>query len=179
MNSFTISISNIHCLHSIISWRRHFTSWAVCCTEVKKTTAFEQKWWTTSFCSLTLTVQWTEDLISKITAWNHRMWWRWNKSRGNMASGSSNIMGSKPQLDNQQLQMTTVPPTFHPKCGQLVTLCSNRRTATRSHAVQEFNHGLVFSHTALVDNQVCFWYLIPFVREILFNRPISFPDFRS
>ena len=73
-----------------------------------------------------------------------------------MASGSSNIMGSKPQLDNQQLQMTTVPPTFHPKCGQLVTLCSNRRTATRSHAVQEFNHGLVFSHTALVDNQVCF-----------------------
>ena len=77
-----------------------------------------------------------------------------------MASGSSNIMGSKPQLDNQQLQMTTVPPTFHPKCGQLVTLCSNRRTATRSHAVQEFNHGLVFSHTALVDNQVCVFFIL-------------------
>ena len=76
-----------------------------------------------------------------------------------MASGSPNVGGGsgggiKPQLDNQ-LQMTTGPPSFHPKCGQLVTLCSSRRTATRSHAVQEFNHGLVFSHTPLVDNQVC------------------------
>ena len=77
-----------------------------------------------------------------------------------MASGSPNVGaggggGIKPQLDNQ-LQMTTGPPSFHPKCGQLVTLCSSRKTATRSHAVQEFNHGLVFSHTPLVDNQVCF-----------------------
>ena len=56
---------------------------------------------------------------------------------------------------DNQLQMTTGgPPSFHPKCGQLVTLCSSLRTATRSHAVQEFNHGLVFSHTPLVDNQV-------------------------
>lgn len=54
-------------------------------------------------------------------------------------------------LDNQ-LQMSI--PTFHPKSGQLVTLASNRRTATRSHAAQEFNHGLVFSNTPLADNQV-------------------------
>ena len=67
-----------------------------------------------------------------------------------MATTNNNV--SNKLLDNQ-LQLSI--PTFHPKCGQLVTLSSNKRTAKRSNAAQEFNHGLIFSHTHLVSNQVC------------------------
>jgi hypothetical protein len=67
---------------------------------------------------------------------------------------SAAIIGDSNSSLNNQLNMNTVAPTFHPKCGQLVTLSSNRRSATRTHAAQEFNHGLVLSNTPLVDNQV-------------------------
>ena len=66
-----------------------------------------------------------------------------------MATTNNNV--SNKLLDNQ-LQLSI--PTFHPKCGQLVTLSSNKRTAKRSNAAQEFNHGLIFSHTHPVSNQV-------------------------
>ena len=50
--------------------------------------------------------------------------------------------------------MTGSAPVFHPRCGQLVSLSKDNRTASRSHATQEFNHGLVFSAGALEDNQM-------------------------
>ena len=50
--------------------------------------------------------------------------------------------------------MTGSGPVFHPRCGQLVSLSQAHRTASRSHATQEFNHGLVFSAGALEDNQM-------------------------
>ena len=50
--------------------------------------------------------------------------------------------------------MTGLAPVFHPRCGQLVSLSKDNRTASRSHATQEFNHGLVFSAGALEENQM-------------------------
>ena len=46
------------------------------------------------------------------------------------------------------------PPSFHAKKGQLVTLTQTYKTATRNHATQEFNHGLVLSCSTLQDNQM-------------------------
>lgn len=69
------------------------------------------------------------------------------------ASNSNNNDLTNNKLLDNQIQLSNVP-TFHPKCGQLVTLSASRRTATRSHAAQEFNHGLVFSNAPLADNQV-------------------------
>ena len=66
-------------------------------------------------------------------------------------------------------EISSVPLSFHRRCGELVTLSSNcnnqtnssskgagkRYTgATRTHASQEFNHGLVFSSTPLQDDQI-------------------------
>merc|ERR550532_3669697 len=48
----------------------------------------------------------------------------------------------------------TSGPVFHSRCGQLVTLSKDNRTASRSHATQEFNHGLVFSAVPLEENQM-------------------------
>ena len=40
--------------------------------------------------------------------------------------------------------------TFHPDAhGQLIRFSNNGSSATRNHAAQEFNHGLVFSSTPL------------------------------
>ena len=44
--------------------------------------------------------------------------------------------------------------TFHSQCGQLIRISGCRRSASRSHASQEFNHGLVFSSAPLVDDQI-------------------------
>ena len=74
-----------------------------------------------------------------------------NSKYGNLKRENSVKMANNKVLDNQ---LQTNVPTFHPKCGQLVTLTSTRRTATRSYAAQEFNHGLVFSNTPLCDNQI-------------------------
>ena len=46
------------------------------------------------------------------------------------------------------------PPSFHPRCGQLVSIHENSKTASRTHAAQEFNHGLVISNSPLTDNQM-------------------------
>lgn len=43
---------------------------------------------------------------------------------------------------------------FHEKRGQLVSLSPDGRTASRTHATQEFNHGLVLSSFPLPDNQL-------------------------
>ena len=50
--------------------------------------------------------------------------------------------------------VTLSPPSFHAKKGQLVTLTQTYKTATRNHATQEFNHGLVLSSFPLQDNQI-------------------------
>ena len=47
-----------------------------------------------------------------------------------------------------------VSTCFHPKCGQLVVLSQCGRTASRSHANQEFNHGLILSSTPLQDDRM-------------------------
>ncbi|CAH0389497.1 unnamed protein product [Bemisia tabaci] len=41
---------------------------------------------------------------------------------------------------------------FHTKCGEKVILSNNNRTASRNNS--EFNHGVVFSSTPLVENQL-------------------------
>lgn len=41
---------------------------------------------------------------------------------------------------------------FHPNCGKRIKLSNGNRTAARN--VTEFNHGLVLSHVALVDDEV-------------------------
>ena len=43
---------------------------------------------------------------------------------------------------------------FHSKCGQLVVLSECGRTASRTHANQEFNHGLVLSRAPLQDDRI-------------------------
>jgi neuralized-like protein 4 len=43
---------------------------------------------------------------------------------------------------------------FHPKCGQLVVLSKCGRTASRSHANQEFNHGLILGCVPLQDDRI-------------------------
>lgn len=48
----------------------------------------------------------------------------------------------------------SVSPSFHPRCGQLVAFSSGHRCASRTHAAQEFNHGLVLSSQPLQDNQI-------------------------
>ena len=57
---------------------------------------------------------------------------------------------------------TTAPPgsssstglCFHSRCGHLVSLSPCLRSAVRSHASQEFNHGVVLSERPLQDNQI-------------------------
>lgn len=65
------------------------------------------------------------------------------------ASGSSSCLGGATAVLAPGLA-----PTFHSRCGQLVTLSSGNRTASRTHATQEFNHGLVMSGSPLQDNQM-------------------------
>ena len=43
---------------------------------------------------------------------------------------------------------------FHRKCGQLVVLSTCGKTASRSHANQEFNHGLILSSSPLQDDRM-------------------------
>ena len=90
-----------------------------------------------------------------------------------MATTNNNV--SNKLLDNQ-LQLSI--PTFHPKCGQLVTLSSNKRTAKRSNAAQEFNHGLIFSHTHLVSNQVCRYLTSVHLSKFLCSNSTDIKAFR-
>lgn len=43
---------------------------------------------------------------------------------------------------------------FHSKCGALVSLSNNNRTAQRNHPSQEFNNGVVLSRDVLQDDQL-------------------------
>ena len=43
---------------------------------------------------------------------------------------------------------------FHSRCGELIVLSNGNKTAVRSLASREFNHGLVFSHAPLNDYQI-------------------------
>ena len=43
---------------------------------------------------------------------------------------------------------------FHSRCGELIVLSNGNKTAVRSSATHEFNHGLVFSHAPLNDYQI-------------------------
>lgn len=43
---------------------------------------------------------------------------------------------------------------FHSKCGSLVKLSANCRTAERRRPLDEFNHGVVMSHRPLRDNEL-------------------------
>ena len=43
---------------------------------------------------------------------------------------------------------------FHGRCGELIVLSNGNKTAVRSLASHEFNHGLVFSHATLNDYQI-------------------------
>ncbi|XP_043229650.1 neuralized-like protein 4 isoform X2 [Amphibalanus amphitrite] len=43
---------------------------------------------------------------------------------------------------------------FHSRCGELIVLSNSNKTAVRSSATHEFNHGLVFSHAPLNDYQI-------------------------
>ncbi|TRY73920.1 hypothetical protein TCAL_09119 [Tigriopus californicus] len=44
--------------------------------------------------------------------------------------------------------------SFHYKCGHLVTLSPELKSASRTHAATEFNHGLVFSSRPLQDDEI-------------------------
>lgn len=44
--------------------------------------------------------------------------------------------------------------SFHSKCGHLVTLSPELKSASRTHAATEFNHGLVFSSRPLQDDEI-------------------------
>lgn len=73
------------------------------------------------------------------------------------SGGSSHRRGSHPSgSPGRHLGGPAVvpPAAFHEKRGQLVSLTSDGRTASRTHATQEFNHGLVLSSTTLPDNQL-------------------------
>ena len=52
------------------------------------------------------------------------------------------------------MPMSASPLTFHPRCGHLVSLSACLRRACRSHAAQEFNHGLVLSSAPLDHDQI-------------------------
>ena len=51
-------------------------------------------------------------------------------------------------------QPPIVGQSFHPRCGQLIRLDPSRKSASRSNASLEFNHGVVFSGAPLVDDQI-------------------------
>lgn len=43
---------------------------------------------------------------------------------------------------------------FHEKCGHLVKLSNNYRTAERRRPLDEFNNGVVMTHRPLKDNEL-------------------------
>ncbi|XP_037089582.1 LOW QUALITY PROTEIN: neuralized-like protein 4, partial [Pollicipes pollicipes] len=53
---------------------------------------------------------------------------------------------------------------FHSRCGDSIILSNGSRTAERSQASHEFNHGLVFSHSPLRDEQLF---------EVVIERKVS------
>jgi len=44
--------------------------------------------------------------------------------------------------------------SFHRRCGSMVTVSNNGRTAQRNHPAQEFNNGVVLSAEPLRDNHL-------------------------
>ena len=44
--------------------------------------------------------------------------------------------------------------SFHRRCGSMVTVSNNGRTAQRNHPAQEFNNGVVLSAEPIRDNHL-------------------------
>jgi neuralized-like protein 4 len=78
-----------------------------------------------------------------------------------MASGGGGGGGKPPEAVGPSSSSSvggatasSVVPSFHPRSGQLVSFSNGHRCASRTHAAQEFNHGLVLSSQPLQDNQI-------------------------
>jgi len=58
------------------------------------------------------------------------------------------------RTQQQQQQLSLPPSAFHARCGRLVALSRGATSATRTHAAQEFNHGVVVSAAPLTDDVI-------------------------
>ena len=57
-------------------------------------------------------------------------------------------------VDKQGDEMTMSVRGFHRRCGSMVTVSNNGRTAQRNHPAQEFNNGVVLSAEPMRDNEL-------------------------